>query len=216
MIYPAILSDSPTFVQSELERFTQLKPRPQAVQIDIIDGQFADDITIEAGVLNDMSTLGFPVDLHLMVVEPAQHLEEIWGNRQIRTVIGQVERMSSVREFVSAVQEGGWYAGLSLDLYTPVESLVEEDLDGVSVIQIMGGKAGTQGQELHPYTLEKIAELVAWREEVQAKFVIFVDIGVNAETAPLLYKAGADVLISGSYLQGTETQTHWEALQKQG
>lgn len=216
MIYPAILSDSFEFVQAELQRFSQLKPRPQAVQIDIIDGQFTENITIEAGAVNDLITHGVPIDLHLMTVEPIEQLEEIWGNRQIRTVIAQIERMSSVEQFVSAVHEGGWHAGLSLNLYTPVEALADENLDGITVVQVMGGEAGVQGQELDRRVLEKIAQLVEWRTEVEAKFAIFVDIGVTAETAPLLYKAGADGLMSGSYLQGTETQTHWETLQRQG
>jgi ribulose-phosphate 3-epimerase len=216
MIYPAILSDSPEFVQSELERFSRLNPRPQAVQIDIIDGQFTDNITIETGVVNELTTFGIPIDLHLMTVEPIEQLEEIWGNRQIRTIIAQIERMSSVTQFVSAVGEGGWHAGLSLDLYTPVETLADENLDGITVVQVMGGEAGVQHQELDQRVLQKISELAEWRVEVEAKFAIFVDIGVTEETASLLYKAGADGLMSGSYLQGAQTQAHWETLQKQG
>jgi ribulose-phosphate 3-epimerase len=215
MIYPAILSDSLEFVQAELERFSALQPRPQAVQIDIIDGQFADNITIESGAITELNTHGIPLDLHLMTVEPIEQLEEFWGNRQIRTIIAQIERMSSVKDFVAAVQEGGWHAGLSLDLYTPVEALAEENLDGITVVQVMGGKAGEQHQELDKRVFEKIEELVLWRQEVGGKFAIFVDIGVTAETAPLLYKAGADGLISGSYLQGEETQAHWLALNAQ-
>lgn len=216
MIYPAILSDSPQFVQSELERFSRLKPRPQAVQIDIIDGQFTDEITVEAGLLNELNTFGLSIDLHLMTVEPTQQLEEIWGNRHIRTVIAQMERMSSVNEFVNDVREGGWHAGLSLDLYTPIEALEDENLEGITVVQLMGGKAGTQQQSLHASMVDKVRQLKEWRDEHEYRFAIFVDIGINNQTAPLLISAGADGLVSGSYLQGDEAQEHWEELQPKG
>ncbi len=216
MIYPAILSDSPDFVQQEMERFARLQPRPQAVQIDIIDGQFADEITVEAGLVRELETHGLPVDLHLMTVEPAQQLEEIWGNRQVRTVIGQIERMSSVADFLADVREGGWYSGLSLDIFTPVETLESESLEGVSVIQLMAGEAGKQGQALNDHVYDKIAQLKNLRQSLDLKFAIFVDIGVNNETAKKLWTAGADALVAGSYLQGDEAQSHWEALQKQG
>lgn len=211
-IYPSILTDSEAFFTSELQRFATFEPKPEVVQIDVIDGEFADNLTVEPGFLREVANPGFRFDVHLMTVEPAYALEELWGEQSIRTVIGQVERMSDINQFVADVQEGGWAAGLSLDIFTPVSALEDVSLETVACVQLMGNRAGVQGQELHPSLLEKVEELVRLRADVGASFEIVVDIGVNEETAASLAQAGADAGVVGSAIQGEEGVVHWKAL----
>ncbi len=211
-LYPSLLTDNPGFFQSELNRFAEFEPQPDVVQVDIIDGEFADNLTVEAGHIRSAENPGFRFDIHLMTIEPAQQLEEFWGLQSIRAVIGQIERMHDVEQFVADVQEGGWLAGLSLDIFTPVAALEEFNLETVAIVQLMGNQAGKQGQEMHPGLLDKVAELKTLRSELGLSFEIYVDIGVNEQTAPSLMQAGVDGAVLGSAIQGSEGQVHWKAL----
>lgn len=209
-IYPSILVDTSEKLQSEIDRLAQLAPPPSVLQLDIIDGEFADELTIELSAARQVDWQRFQYDIHLMTIEPAQFLEEVWGDKRIRTVIGQIERMSDMNQFIHDVQEGGWQAGLSLDVFTPIEELETVDVQSVFAVQLMGNQAGRQGQTLHEGIFDKLNSLVALRSDMGASFEIIVDIGVNTETFSQLI--GADAGAVGSALQGPDAQAHWDIL----
>lgn len=216
-ITPAILTDSLQTLQSEVDRFLQLTPQPTAVQIDIIDGEFADNLTVEAGALHQVEFQKLAVDVHLITIEPGNVLPELKNLPNLRSVVAQVERMSSIPEFVAAAKEDlGCQVGLSLDLYTKIEDL-EEELEEVqrdiSLIQVMGNKAGVQGQELHATALQTLKEVLDYRRKHGLSWEVSVDIGMNAQTIPQVAQLGATEAVVGSYLQGAAAQKHWQQLQ---
>lgn len=213
MIIPGILTDSLEAVQHQLDVLAELKPQPDSVQIDILDGEFADELTIETAALRELDRHNLTLDVHLMTVEPAYFLEELVGTSGVGAVIGQVERMSSQREFLESVRQNGWRAGLSLNLYTPLEAVEPEIWELVDILQVMGGAAGAQGQPFHQSALATIKEADQWRRELGLDYRIMVDIGQNPDTIPLSRAAGADDFIVGSFLN-QETAKQWQALQR--
>ncbi len=215
MIIPGILTDQLASARQQLDQLAKLTPRPEVVQIDIVDGEFADELTIDPSSLSELDRHNLSLDLHLMCVEPIYSVEEMAGLSGIRSVIGQVERMSSQREFLESVRQNHWLAGLSLNLYTPLEAVEEEVWEMVDILQIMGGEAGSQGQKFHPSALAVIQEAVQRREELAFDFRIMVDIGLQPETIALAQAAGADDFVVGSYLTENVDQ-HWQELQKIG
>ncbi len=212
MIIPSILTDQMAQAQSQLDTLAQLQPRPSAVQIDIIDGYFTDNLTIEAGAVRELDSHGLPLDIHLMVVEPVQFIAELSGT-PLRTVIAQVERLPDQAEFIQLVQDQGWQAGLALDLYTPLSAVETSSWPRLAVLQVMGGEAGHQSEFFHPSTRQLLKEVRARRTKQQLALRIMVDIGINPDTIELVQTAGADDLIVGSYLT-TDTAAHWQKLQE--
>lgn len=212
---PAVLTDSPAFAQSHIDTIASWQPRAAAIHVDIIDGEFADNLTLDTADLELLNWHDFPIDLHLMTVEPIQFLfglEDSLPLKNIRQVIGHVERMSSQLEFIQEVRAHGWQASLALDLYTPAEAIDAEVLPHLDSVYIMGGRAGQQGQQFHELAITTVKELLARRAETNAAFEIGVDIGMNATTIPLAIAAGATQVAIGSYLNGDGGSENWAQL----
>ncbi len=171
------------------------------VQVDIIDPLFADNLTIYPVDLIEVNLNGLTVDVHLMTNDPIDEVVECSHVPGIGTVIAQIERMESQNDFIHRVGEFGLKAGFSLDLHTPVDSIEENCFEKLAVVQVMGNKAGEQGEEFAgEKVLAKIRELKKIKDEQKLPFAIAVDIGINPETAKLCREAGADELVTGSYL----------------
>lgn len=222
-IIPGILTDDPKDVYRQVLNLLKLEPYPETIQLDIIDGEFAPDLTVEPSLLHhqDLQDLfkkhNVQVDLHLMTLEPIDYAHEVYGLENIRFIIGQIERMSDQEAFIDEVIANHFQPGFSIDLHTPFEAIDEQLLMRLNAIQIMGGKAGEQGQDFNQKVLAKIEEVAAYKEELKLEdLTILVDIGMNPETIPLVEQAGAEAAIVGSYLADTTTQderqSNWENL----
>lgn len=214
-LIPAILTDSLNEAQADLDRYARFSPQPKVVQVDIIDGEYADNLTIEAGALQTLDSHGLQVDVHFLVIEPTFFLGELENNRNIRRVIAQIEKMSDVTGFLQIVTEDlGAAAGLSLDLYTPFAALEPDWLDQLAVVQVLGGQGGFQGQEFHPSALTVVQEAREYRDRHGLSYEISVDIGMNPDTIQQVLNAGATECVIGSYLHGEVGASRWTALSK--
>lgn len=215
-IIPSILTDSQKTFFSDLSTFSELDPQPEIIQLDVIDGIFAPELTVEPSILNQdlvVSTLdAIQVDLHLMTVDPIDYVHEVYENQSVRAVIAQIEKIHSLTEFLEEVKANHLLAGFALDVYTPFESIDQAFLPELKVVQIMGGQAGSQGQTFAPQIIEKIKAAQEAREALALDYEIYVDIGMNPTTIPQAKQAGADGFVVGSYLQKENPQLAWEEL----
>lgn len=191
-IIPAILTGNPEEARSFIEESQDVAKR---IQIDIIDGVFADNKTLDPVFFKNLD-LSFEVDYHLMVKEPVNWVAKCVEGQADR-IIGQVEMLADQLEFIKKVQSAGLGVGLALDLETPVTSLAPEILESLDVVLIMSVKAGFGGQEFNLSAWDKIKELVAKRDQTTHKFKLCVDGGVTVELAHDLHKAGVDELAVG-------------------
>ena len=200
-VYPAILTGDTNQAQAQIDLAKKLGV--SGVQLDVIDGFYADNLTITP---KDCTALDFgklSLDFHLMVDEPMDYLHELISVKSqlpVRAVIAQVEKMSHQQDFLEEAKRHGFLAGLSLDLFTPLEQLESESLDGLNVLQVMGVRAGFQGQEFNPQALEVVKRAVVLRERLKLNFAVLVDGGVKLENATSIKQAGADAVVVGSAL----------------
>ncbi len=200
IIYPAVLTESIPEAQSQVMAIASV-PKIRTVQIDIIDGQYVDNVTITPSDLPEIDFAEMSCDLHLMTEEPLDFLHEAIALREsipVRAVIGQIERMSHQRDFLLSVKEQNWVPGLSLDLYTPIEEIDEDVWDTVDIVQLMGVQAGFQGQDFNKMVLEKIKELRAVAQQHSRPIEIITDGGVSLELVEKLRRAGANSAVVGS------------------
>lgn len=212
-IIPAILSDSLSEVELQLHRIateTNLK----RVQIDIVDGEFADNITVTPIDLISIDTKSISIDIHLMTNEPSNDVVECSQVPGISLIIGQVEHMGSQKDFIEHVKSFHLKAGLSLDRYTPIESLDIEQLKQLDCIQVMGIAAGEQGRAFGGEPIfQKIEKLSSLVTSLGLKSEILVDGGIKPDTAKGCIRAGATGIVVGSYLwNSSNLQTELDQL----
>ncbi len=190
-IIPAILTND---VKELLELIAKAEGG-EKVQIDIIDGVFASNRTIEPVVLEEVET-DLKLDFHLMVKEPINWLEKCVRAGANR-VVGQIEMMASQTQFVGRAQEAGLKVGLALDIDTPVSFLETAILNDLDVVLVMSVKAGFGGQKFDAKAMPKIKELARIRSRDKTPFKICVDGGLTPGTIKRVTRIGADEVVMG-------------------
>lgn len=200
--YPALLSDSLEVIAYQLEIVKSL-PQVKRVQIDILDGLFADNLTVSVSDLVELNFGDLELDLHLMVEEPidcVHELLECHSSIPVKTVIAQIERMSFQDQYVAELKDQKIEIGMSLDLFTPLTEIKEDIFSDLNCVQLMAIEAGFQGQTLNEMVYKKITALKSYIAERQSKCEIIVDGGVKLDNLEKLKQAGADAVAVGSML----------------
>ena len=194
-IIPAILTDS----EDELEEMLSVcEGVVDRVQIDIIDGKFADNLTVHPLALRNIDT-NLNLDFHLMVEEPIDWIEDC-ANAGADRIIGQIEKMSNQVEFVAKVTEAGLKVGLAIDLDTPVSKLDPVVLTNLDVVLVMSVRAGFGGQKFADRVLDKIKKLDEIRARDDTHYKICDDGGVTLENVDVLRRELVDEVSIGRRL----------------
>jgi len=209
-IYPAILTGDTVKAQDQLDECGKIlecwgtdESDQFIVQIDVIDGLFADNLTLTPIDLAQLDFGDLKVDLHLMTEEPLNDVHELQDVKRkipVRAVIAQVERMSYQADFIEEVRKEDWWPGLSIDAFTPLSAIDEHSWFHLKVVQLMGIEAGFQNQAFLPQVLAKIEALVALRLDKKLEFEILVDGGVKANCLAQIKAMGAESAVVGSAL----------------
>lgn len=176
---------------------------------DVMDGSFVPPISYGASVQGAVKPYWKGVmDTHLMVVDPLSQIEQFAKNGS-DIITFHAESRSDIGETIDRIHSFGIKAGLAVKPGTPAEAVFPY-LDRLEMVLVMTVEPGYGGQSFISSTLDKIK---AVREKTEA--LIQVDGGINAETALLCRKAGADVLVAGTYLFRAENmKTAAESLWK--
>ncbi len=173
------------------------------LHIDIMDGVFVPNISFGFPVLKFISKRTIvPLDVHLMIVEPQKFIAEVKATgAEIMTV--HYEVCTHLDRIVHQIKEAGMKAGVSLNPATPV-SVLKNIINDIDVVLLMSVNPGFGGQKFIPYTIDKVKELKQLIEQKQASTIIEIDGGVNLQTGKDLSEAGADMLVAGSFVFGSE------------
>lgn len=194
-VIPAILTNNFGEVEEKLNKLEVLVDR---VQIDIVDGVFANNKSIDPALLQPVETT-LNLDFHLMTKDPINWVEKcIQGNAD--RIIGQIEKMDSQKEFVNKIMNKGLKPGLALDTETEVVKIDLEVVPLLDVILLMSYPAGFGGQPFDPKTYKKIDELFSLREKEKALFKICIDGGVTIDNIGKMIENGADEVAIGTRL----------------
>ncbi len=172
------------------------------IHIDVMDGHFVPNITFGAQLVRALRPVtAVPFDMHLMIERPEQYVAEFAKAGLSKgggsTVTVHPETTFHLNRVLHQIKDAGAKAGVALNPATPV-SAVEWVLGDLDRILVMTVNPGFGGQAFLPEMLQKIRALSELRAAHGLRFEIGVDGGVNADTAPLVARAGADVLIAGS------------------
>ena len=167
------------------------------IHIDVMDGHFVPSITFGAQLVRALRPVTkTPFDTHLMIERPEQYVAE-FAKAGSNLVTVHPETTFHLHRLVQQIKDAGAKAGVALNPATPLTTIewILGDLDRVLVMTV---NPGYGGQAFLTEMLAKIADLSQMRAAHGLHFEIGVDGGINRDTAPLVARAGADVLIAGS------------------
>jgi len=167
------------------------------IHVDVMDGHFVPNITIGAPVVASIRRVtSLPLDVHLMIEHPERYISEfINAGADIITV--HVEASPHIHSTIRLIKELGARAGVSLNPPTPL-SAVDEFIHHVDLILIMSVNPGFGGQSFIPETLPRIANMRKMIDNRKPGIELEVDGGINADNAPEIVEAGANVLVAGN------------------
>lgn len=167
------------------------------IHIDVMDGLFVPSISFGMPVMESIRPLTKRVfDVHLMIQEPIRYIEQfVKAGADLITV--HLEACTDVAATLEKIRACGARAGLSIKPGTSVET-VYPYLQDVDMILVMTVEPGFGGQKFMYDMVEKVQAL---KEKIDGDMLsvdIEVDGGINAETLPLVLKAGANVIVAGT------------------
>lgn len=200
-IYPSILTDSFDLAQDELNKLQAFEAISVA-QIDLVDGFFADNLTLGIEALAELDFGRLQADLHFMVDEPMDFLVELFnweGQIPVRAVIAQLERMSFQEDFLLESKKHGWLAGFSLNLFTPLEEIDKNVWQLLDVLQLMSiADVGQQGQNFNDLVFPRIKTVRELINQHNPEIELIVDGGVKEQHLSKLSDLGVNGVAPGS------------------
>lgn len=168
------------------------------IHVDIMDGLYVNKI---AGSIDELKTINANtaahLHVHLMTEAPS-----VWAADAITAGADTViisTNTSGVKNALREINAAGKRCGIALNPDSSVD-ILKPILRNIDEVMVMAVSPGAAGQSFNPDVLHKISILAATRKKYGLKFLISVDGGINEKTAQMCWNAGADLLISGSYL----------------
>lgn len=184
--------------------FTNLNQELKSIEIadylhlDIMDGHFVPNISFGPFISSMIQkNTNLKLDTHLMVTDPFLWIEKFnLPNTNFITVHYEANFLD---KSINKIHELGLKAGISIKPQTEVKE-ISDYLNTIDLVLVMSVEPGFGGQKFMTNSIEKIQQLDQIRKDKNLNFLIEVDGGINEETAELCKRAGADILVVGSYL----------------
>ena len=194
-IAPSVLSADMANLKGELDKIAGA----DFVHFDVMDGHFTGNLTFGVDILKAVKrSTDVPVDAHLMVSNPDETVDW-YADAGADMITVHYEASTHLHRTLTHLQQRGVKAGVALNPATPV-CVLESIIDVVDMVLLMSVNPGFGGQKFIENTIKKVHRLRKLIKESGSHALIEIDGGVQGETAPRLVQAGADVLVSGSYV----------------
>jgi ribulose-phosphate 3-epimerase len=195
LISPSLLSADFGNLQRDIEMLNASEC--DWLHVDVMDGIFVPNISFGLPVVKHIKKHARkPLDVHLMIMDPGRYVQDFRdAGADILTV--HYEACTHLDRTLHAIHDVGMKGGVVLNPSSPV-SLLEDIVQECDLVLLMSVNPGFGGQKFIENTYSKIRQLKQLCERKNPGCLIEVDGGVNLQNAPLLFEAGADVLVAGN------------------
>lgn len=171
------------------------------LHFDVMDGLFVNNITFGLPVLEQINKIVSPcmeLDVHLMIAEPLRYVKR-FAESGADIITFHIESESDTMQTINVIRDSGAKTALAIKPATPAEAVFEY-LPYLDMVLVMTVEPGFGGQSFMPECVEKVRLIREKITETGLDIDVQVDGGINSETAVIVKNAGANVLVSGSYL----------------
>lgn len=201
IIAPSLLSADFLHLSSEVELINESEA--EWLHLDIMDGRFVPNISFGLPIVEAVHRISRKhLDVHLMIEEPEKYIRA-FRDAGADSLSLHYEATRHLHRAMQEVRDAGMQAGVVLNPATPVVLLCDI-LPYIDFVLLMSVNPGFGGQKFIPQVLDKVRALREMIDDKSYEVLIEVDGGVNDQTAPQLFEAGADILVAGSYVFGSK------------
>jgi ribulose-phosphate 3-epimerase len=175
----------------------------ERIHVDVMDGHFVPNIAIGAPIIQSLRRVtDLPMETHLMISDPDSFLDE-FAEAGSTSFLVHWEGSNNLHRTVQRIKALRKRAGVAINPATPA-SVLEEILPDLDQVLIMTVNPGFGHQHFLQSTLPKLRRVAQMIQQVNPECELGVDGGIDEATAPMVVAAGANVLVAGTSVFGTD------------